>query len=90
MTAGLVLFALAPLAALLVVLIAPFLIAPAADRSKLGRRSRSVNALLLALRRSLLRLRDGLRVFRHCARPPSPRPASSGRGRCNGSHAGCF
>jgi phosphatidylinositol alpha-mannosyltransferase len=62
---GLVLIALAPVAVLLVVLLAPVLIVPAADRSKLGQRSRTLHALLLSLRRSLLRLRDGLRVFRH-------------------------
>ena len=56
---ALLLIALAPLAALLVVLLAPVLVPPAAVS-----RSRRLQALLAALRRSLLRLRDGLRVFR--------------------------
>jgi phosphatidyl-myo-inositol alpha-mannosyltransferase len=60
----LLLIALAPLAALLVLALAPVLIPPAADRSKIGQRSRRLQGLLAALRRSLLRLRDGLSVFR--------------------------
>jgi phosphatidylinositol alpha-mannosyltransferase len=60
---ALLLFALAPLAAVLAVLLAPLLIAPAADRSRIGHRSRRLQPLLGALGRSLLRLRDGLRVF---------------------------
>jgi phosphatidyl-myo-inositol alpha-mannosyltransferase len=52
--------ALAPLAALLVVLLAPALL-PAAAVS----RSRRLQGLMLGLRGSLARLRDGLRVFRH-------------------------
>ncbi len=55
---ALLLIALAPLAALLALALAPVLLEPAA-RS----RSRRMQALLGALRRSLLRLRDGLRVF---------------------------
>jgi phosphatidylinositol alpha-mannosyltransferase len=55
---ALVLIALAPLAALLALLLAPVLVPPAALS-----RSRRVHALLNAARRSLLRLRDGLRVF---------------------------
>jgi phosphatidylinositol alpha-mannosyltransferase len=55
---GLVLIALAPLAALMVVLTAPILVPPAAIS-----RSRRLQALLAGARRSLLRLRDGLRVF---------------------------
>ena len=55
---ALVLVALAPLAALLAVVLAPVLIPPAALS-----RSRRLQALLLGLRASLLRLRDGLRVF---------------------------
>ncbi len=51
--------ALAPLAALLAVVLAPVLVPPAAVS-----RSRRLRALLAALRGSLLRLRDGLRVFR--------------------------
>ncbi len=55
---ALLLIALAPLVALLALALAPVLLEPAA-RS----RSRRMQALLSALRRSLLRLRDGLRVF---------------------------
>jgi phosphatidyl-myo-inositol alpha-mannosyltransferase len=55
----LVLFALAPLAALVAVLLAPVLVPPSAVS-----RSRRLQSLLAGLRRSLLRLRDGLRVFR--------------------------
>jgi phosphatidylinositol alpha-mannosyltransferase len=51
--------ALAPLAALVVVLLAPVLV-PAAAVS----RSRRLQALMLMLRASLTRVRDGLRVFR--------------------------
>jgi phosphatidylinositol alpha-mannosyltransferase len=60
---ALLLIALAPLAVLLAVALAPILLPPAGDRSKIGQRSRRLQALLAALRRSLLRLRDGLRVF---------------------------
>jgi phosphatidylinositol alpha-mannosyltransferase len=59
----LLLVALAPLAALLAVVLASVLVPRAADRSRIGRRSRRLQALLSILRRSLLRLRDGLRVF---------------------------
>jgi phosphatidylinositol alpha-mannosyltransferase len=55
---ALLLVALAPLAALLVLLLVPVLMPPAALS-----RSRRLHALLGAARRSLLRLRDGLRVF---------------------------
>ena len=61
----LLLIALAPLAALVALALAPVLVTPAALS-----RSRRLHALLAALRRSLLRLRDGLRVFgqpRHAA-----------------------
>jgi phosphatidyl-myo-inositol alpha-mannosyltransferase len=58
---GLLLLALAPLAVLLALALAPVLLTPAALS-----RSRRAQALLVAVRRSLLRLRDGLRVF---ARP---------------------
>lgn len=52
--------ALAPLGALLAVLLAPvFVPRPAVSRSA------RLQALTLALRRSLARVRDGLRVFRH-------------------------
>jgi phosphatidyl-myo-inositol alpha-mannosyltransferase len=51
--------ALAPLLALAVVLLAPVLVPRAAVS-----RSRRLQALLAGMRRSLLRLRDGLRVFR--------------------------
>ncbi len=54
----LLLLALAPLAALLALVLAPVLAPPAALS-----RSRRAHALLAAVRRSLLRLRDGLRVF---------------------------
>jgi phosphatidylinositol alpha-mannosyltransferase len=56
---ALLLIALAPLAALVAVLLAPVLIPPAAVS-----RSRRLQALLTGLREVLLRLRDGLRVFR--------------------------
>jgi phosphatidylinositol alpha-mannosyltransferase len=55
----LLLIALAPLGALLVVLLAPVLIPPAAVS-----RSRRLQAAMTGLRRSLVRLREGLRVFR--------------------------
>jgi phosphatidyl-myo-inositol alpha-mannosyltransferase len=56
---ALLLVALAPLAALSVVLLAPVLVPPAAVS-----RSRRLQALLAGLRRSARRLRDGLSVFR--------------------------
>ncbi len=62
---ALALIALAPLAALIALAIAPVLMAPDALP-----RSRRLRALLAAMRRWLLRLRDGLRVFAH------PRQAS--------------
>jgi phosphatidylinositol alpha-mannosyltransferase len=55
---ALLLIALAPLAALLALALVPILAPPAALS-----RSRRLHALLAALRRTLLRLRDGLRVF---------------------------
>jgi phosphatidylinositol alpha-mannosyltransferase len=55
---ALLLIALAPLAALLAVLLAPVLIPPAAVS-----RSRRLQTLLAGLRDVLLRLRDGLKVF---------------------------
>ncbi len=61
---ALLLVALAPLCALAALLLAPMLIPPAAVS-----RSRRLQGLMAALRRSLLRLRDGLRVF------GQPRPA---------------
>ncbi len=60
----LVLVALTPLAALLALMIAPVLIPPAA-----ASRSRRLQAALASIRGSLLRLREGLAVFR------APRPA---------------
>jgi phosphatidyl-myo-inositol alpha-mannosyltransferase len=57
---ALIAFALAPLGALAVVLLAPVLLPRAAIS-----RSARLQALLGGLRRSLLRVRDGLRVFRH-------------------------
>ena len=56
---ALLLIALAPLAALFIALLAPVLVPPAAVS-----RSRRLQALLTGMRRSLLRLRDGLSVFR--------------------------
>jgi phosphatidylinositol alpha-mannosyltransferase len=56
---ALLLIALAPLAALVAVLLAPILIPPAAVS-----RSRRLQVALTGLRGVLLRLRDGLRVFR--------------------------
>jgi phosphatidylinositol alpha-mannosyltransferase len=56
---ALLLVALAPLAALLAVALAPVLLMPAALS-----RSRRLHALLLGIRRTLMRLRDGLCVFR--------------------------
>jgi phosphatidylinositol alpha-mannosyltransferase len=44
------------------------LIPPAAERARIGQRSRRLHALLAALGRSLLRLSDGLRVFRRPGR----------------------
>jgi phosphatidylinositol alpha-mannosyltransferase len=52
--------ALAPLLVLIVVALAPILIPPAAVS-----RSRRLHAIVVAVRRSMLRLRDGLQVFRH-------------------------
>ena len=57
---ALALIALAPLAALLALALAPLLVSPAALP-----RSRRLRALIAVVRRSLLRLRDGLRVFAH-------------------------
>jgi phosphatidylinositol alpha-mannosyltransferase len=57
---ALILVALAPPAALAAVLFAPVLLPRAA-----AGRSEQVAALLLALRHTLARVRDGLRVFRH-------------------------
>ncbi len=57
---ALVLFALAPLAALVALLLAPALVPRAAVS-----RSRRLQALMQGLRRSLARLQDGLRIFRH-------------------------
>jgi phosphatidylinositol alpha-mannosyltransferase len=56
--------ALAPVGVLAMVLLAPLLVPRAADSSKLARRSARARALLVGLRRSLVRVRDGLRVFR--------------------------
>jgi phosphatidyl-myo-inositol alpha-mannosyltransferase len=57
---ALVLAALVPLAALLVVLLAPALVPPAAVS-----RSARLHALASSLRNALLRVREGLRVFRY-------------------------
>jgi phosphatidylinositol alpha-mannosyltransferase len=56
---ALLLVALAPLLALLILVLAPLLVPPAAVS-----RSQRLQAVLISLRRSLLRLRDGLSVFR--------------------------
>ncbi len=56
----LALAALVPLAALLVVLLAPLLVPPSAVS-----RSARLHALASSLRSALLRVREGLRVFRH-------------------------
>jgi phosphatidylinositol alpha-mannosyltransferase len=56
---ALVFVALAPLAAIVAVVLAPLLVPPAAVS-----RSQRLQAVLASVRRSLLRLRDGLRVFR--------------------------
>jgi phosphatidylinositol alpha-mannosyltransferase len=61
---ALLIVALAPLVALLLVLVAPALLPLAADRSQIARSARA-QALLQSLRRSLARVRDGLSVFRH-------------------------
>ncbi len=57
--------ALAPLAALLLVLIMPVLVPRAVDRAGIETRSLRLQALVLALQRALARVRDGLRLFRH-------------------------
>ncbi|MGO8904666.1 MAG: lysylphosphatidylglycerol synthase domain-containing protein [Solirubrobacteraceae bacterium] len=59
----LLLLALAPLLVLFAVLLAPVLVPPTAVS-----RSRRLQALLAGVRRSLLRLRDGLRIFRRPGR----------------------
>jgi phosphatidyl-myo-inositol alpha-mannosyltransferase len=56
---ALVLVALAPLAAIVAVVLAPLLVPPAAVS-----RFQRLQTVLASVRRSLLRLRDGLRVFR--------------------------
>ncbi len=66
---ALLIASLAPLVALLGVLVAPFLVPSPAERSQ-GSRSVRLHALMVALRRSLARVRDGLRLFR------SPRQAA--------------
>ncbi len=67
---ALVAAAIAPLAMLLIVLLAPALLPRAADRSKFGHHSARLQGQLLALRGSLVRVREGLNVFSH------PRPAA--------------
>jgi phosphatidylinositol alpha-mannosyltransferase len=59
----LLLVVLAPVAAFLAVMLAPLLIPPV-HRSATGRRSERLELLLKGLRSSMLRLRDGLSVFR--------------------------
>ena len=55
---------LAPLFALLVVLVAPVILQLVADRSQMARSARA-QLLTGVLRRAMARVRDGLRVFRH-------------------------
>jgi phosphatidyl-myo-inositol alpha-mannosyltransferase len=62
---ALVAFALAPVALLIALALAPTAIAAAAESSRLGRRSRHARVLLDGARRSIARVRDGLRVFAH-------------------------
>ncbi len=57
--------ALAPVAAVILVLLAPVIVPSAADRSGIGQRSLRLRVLLAGLRLSLVRVREGLRVFRH-------------------------
>jgi phosphatidyl-myo-inositol alpha-mannosyltransferase len=66
----LLVIALAPLVALVAIVLAPLLVAPVALSSNGGR----AHALLAALNRGLLRLRDGLRVF---AQPRHAAPAAA-------------
>jgi phosphatidyl-myo-inositol alpha-mannosyltransferase len=71
---ALVLVVLAPLAALVAVLLAPVLIVPAGQRSRSDQQARRRRSALAGLNRSLVLLRDGLRVF---ARPRSAALAAS-------------
>ena len=57
--------ALAPLGALLAVLLASALVPRAADRAQAGQRSARLQALMGGVRGSLARVRGGLGVFRH-------------------------
>ena len=61
---ALLVVALAPLAGLLALAIAPLLIPSAGGGARVGRRSRRAQAALSSLRRAASRLRDGLRVLR--------------------------
>jgi phosphatidylinositol alpha-mannosyltransferase len=56
--------AIAPVAAVVLVLLAPVIVPSAADRSGIGQRSRRLRVLVAGLRLSLVRVREGLRVFR--------------------------
>jgi phosphatidylinositol alpha-mannosyltransferase len=60
---ALVVIALAPLAALIAVLLVPLLVPSISEGSRAQQRSRRFQAALAGLRRSLVRLRDGLGVF---------------------------
>jgi len=62
---ALIAVALAPVAAVILVLLAPVIVPSAADRSGIGQRSLRLRVLLAGLRLSLVRVREGLRVFRH-------------------------
>ena len=57
--------ALAPVAVLVLLTLAPIALAALAESSRVGRRSRKRQMLLASMRRALERLRDGLRVFAH-------------------------
>jgi phosphatidylinositol alpha-mannosyltransferase len=57
--------ALVPLGALMLVLLAPMLVPRPADRARPGQYSLRRDALVSGLRRTLLLVREGLRIFRH-------------------------
>jgi phosphatidyl-myo-inositol alpha-mannosyltransferase len=56
--------ALVPLGALMVVLLAPMLMPRPAERSRAARQALRVRARIAGMRRALLLVRDGLRIFR--------------------------
>jgi len=63
--AALVAVTLAPLVALMAIVVGPVLAPRTADRSRSAQRRARVQALALALRHALAQVRDGLRVFAH-------------------------